>query len=96
VKDYLERRVRAALVHCDARALILEALDQHWCRYLSSEFLAREELNLYPQWDDPGLLVRHAETMEIAFDSFFYDAGDQVLETILKSQPSQLTVGASR
>jgi preprotein translocase subunit SecA len=94
VQEALEAQVNSAIRQTDVRATILATLDEHWRRYLSAEDDSREKWSLFEP-DDPTFVVRHAETMERQFDSFFYDVGESVLISLLSSTPDKL-LGAAQ
>jgi preprotein translocase subunit SecA len=87
LKDTLRRKIRSIIeqgpISGDLlRSQVLRILDDHWARYLQFEQSTRDEMNLYLM-DFPRAVARYATQMEERFDSFFYDAGEELLAGLL-------------
>jgi preprotein translocase subunit SecA len=93
MKETLEQNISSSVGFLDAttlRNVTLTALDEHWSRYLEFETSARREMSLYGH--DSRSLARYARSMEERFDSFFFDAGEQVLAVLLAVAAAQTQV----
>jgi preprotein translocase subunit SecA len=67
--------------------IMLTKLDDHWAGYLRFEQAVRDEQNLH-FLDPAGAIAKYAKAMEERFDSFFYEAGEDILSYVLSLQYS--------
>lgn len=77
------------------RVAMLTGLDQGWWSYLEFEEGARDEVHLYEPGDPVGF-ERYARSMEERFDSFFYEVGETVLESLLETERAWRSWAAGR